>query len=305
MIESVSDPSDLSDLSDRPARNGESAWRCGELTAWGAEKLTSAGIDQAGLEAQLLLAHALGGSRLEILSWPERQIDPNARRRYVELIQRRRIRTPLAYLRGTHEFYGLEFMVTPDVLIPRPETELLVDVAVEIAGAESTVIWDVGTGSGCIAVACARKIPNAQIIASDISRSALDIAAQNVRRHAVNSRCMLAHSDMLSAARPGEVTIILSNPPYISHTEIAALQPEVRDFEPRLALEASNSGMSAYNRLVPQAWRVLRRGGWLAVEVAIGKAAEVSALFDQSGFKGIAIRYDLAGIQRVVLGRKN
>ena len=276
-----------------------------DLTEWAADRLARAGVENPRLEAQILIAWAGAVSRVDVLANPDRRLGEEARERFTRAIHQRETRFPLAYIRGTQEFYGLEFTVTRAVLIPRPETELLVDFAIETAACEQDpVIWDVGTGSGCIAVASALSIPRASIIASDLSDAALRIAAINVEKHGIRTRTALVCVDLLTAARPESVSIILANPPYIGSGELSTLQPEVRDHEPVLALQAREGGLFPYRRLVPQAFKTLKPGGWLATEVGMGQAGRVAELLQSGGLHNIAVRKDLAGIERMVMGQK-
>ena len=256
------------------------------------------------MEAELLLAWALDTSRLDVLTHPELPVAVDPGDRYVDGIARRAAREPLAYIRGNQEFYGLDFAVNSNVLIPRPETEMLVDFAIEKACVDDLLLWDVGTGSGCIAAAAAVRVPALRAVASDISTGALNLAGRNLRARSVDDRVQLLRSDLLTAARPHSVTIIVANPPYIATGELAELQPEVRDYEPRLALAAGAEGLCVHRRLVPQAFRALRSGGWLAVETACGQADSVLKLFRDTGFLDAEVRRDLAGIERVVTGRR-
>ena len=209
---------------------------------------------------------------------------------------------PLAYIRGSQEFYGLTFSVTPAVLIPRPETELLVDFALERTLDADSMVWDVGTGSGCIGVSISVRNPRMKVIGSDLSREALAVASSNAAAHGVYVE--FVQTDLLTCARPESVTTIVSNPPYIGLSEMESLQPEVRDFEPKLALTAGNRGMSVFERLIPQGHRALKPGGWMGVEVGLHQADSVAALFRTHGFRDIASIKDLAGINRVVTGQK-
>ena len=274
----------------------------GDLAAEGYAKLRDSGIDLPGTEAQLLLAWALGTTRLDVMANPERCLDSAQIGKFRDAVLQRSRRVPLAYIRGTQEFYGFEFAVSPAVLIPRPETELLVEFTLEKSHSGDSSVWDVGTGSGCIAVAISARNPRSRVIASDVSKDALDIASRNAVRH--DARVRFIQTDLLSSARAESVTTIVSNPPYIGLRELETLQPEVRDHEPHLALAAVDDGLFILRRLIPQGFRALKCGGWMAVEVGIGQAEHVFADFESSGFRDVGTIKDLAGIDRVVKGHK-
>jgi release factor glutamine methyltransferase len=270
-------------------------------------RLVAAGIpgDEARAEARLLLAHALGVSREELRLRPDRALTEQEAARFDDLIARRARRAPLAYLTGAREFYGLAFAVTPAVLIPRPETEFVVEAVLRhIAGSPAPRIADVGTGSGCIAVAVAVHAPGARVWATDISPAALAVAAENAERHGVAGRLRFLEGDLLAPlAAFAPFDAIVSNPPYIGPGEIAALPPEVRDWEPRAALTTGNEdALLAYRRLADGAPALLSPGGLLAVEVGLGQAEAVADLWRGAGLGEIAVLADYAGIGRVVTG---
>ena len=247
----------------------------------------------------------------------------------VWLVAARCRHTPFAYLRGFQEFYGLEFEVSPAVLIPRPETEMLVDFAREKldplsashagdgarahvnSGAKMPIhacgplLADVGTGSGCIAIACLVHCPRASAAAVDLAPDALAHARRNAFRNGVSSRMRFIEGNLLAGAAADRFDVILSNPPYIPSAKCEELQPEVRDAEPRLALDGGPDGLAPYRMLSPQAARSLAPRGWLAVEVGIGQALDVTRIFARAGLQDIETRKDLAGIERVVAGRRH
>lgn len=266
-------------------------------------RLKAAGVETPRLEAQLLLAQALGTTRTAVVAGIYREPDADQRAEFERLVQARERRTPLAYLRGTQEFYGLTFRVGPEALIPRPETEMLVEFALEKAGAAGALA-DVGTGSGCILTAVLAHAAGARGVGFDLSAAALALARRNLGQNGVAERARLVRSDLLTGAGTERFEVIVSNPPYIPSAEIAALAPEVRDSEPRLALDGGTDGLECYRRLAVQALRALQPGGWLAVEVGMGQAPEVAALWQAAGWQEVAARRDLAGIERVVCGRK-
>ncbi len=265
------------------------------------------------MEAQLLLALALGITRTSVAAGLFDLNGSVEQARFQELVELRRRRVPLAYLRGAQEFYGLSFEVGPAALIPRPETEMLVAFALERLEAAGRwaadarqpfqpVIADVGTGSGCIAIAVLAHCPAARGAAFDISGEALEIARRNATRHTVSGRLGFVRGDLLSGAASGRFDLILSNPPYIPTGELDGLQPEVRDSEPRMALDGGQDGLAPYRRLAPSALRCLAPGGSLVVEVGQGQAADVARIFTAAGLSEVEIRQDLAGIDRLVAG---
>jgi release factor glutamine methyltransferase len=266
------------------------------------ERLTAAGVEAPRLEAQLLLAQALGTSRTAVVAGIYREPDAVQLAEFEQLVQARERRTPLAYLRGTQEFFGLTFRVGPEVLIPRPETEMIVEFALERLG--KGVLADVGTGSGCIVTATLVGAAQARGVGFDLSAAALAVARDNLLRYGARNRVRLVQGDLLSGAATESFDVIVSNPPYIPSAEIATLAPEVRDAEPRLALDGGPDGMEYYRRLTVQAGRALKPGGWLAVEVGRGQAPEVADLWQRAGWQEVAAQRDLAGIERMVCGRK-
>lgn len=274
------------------------------LLAWASDALRSAGIERPLFEAQVLLAHVLQTDRGRLLAGLHREPSPLDAERFRRLIQQRQARMPLAYLRGVQEFYGLEMRVTPATLIPRPETELLVERVLSVLQQRhSPVLVDVCTGSGCIAVACAVHVPDLRVLATDISEDALAVAAVNCRLHGVADRVDLAVGDVLDAVRSSVADVVTANPAYIPSDQIGSLQAEVRVYEPRVALDGGPDGLVLHRRIVEDALHVLRRGGMLAVEVAYGQARQVMELMQVAGFTDIEAWSDLAGIERAITAR--
>lgn len=290
------------------------AMSIGDLTRQGTMLLLRAGIEQAGLETGWLLEHALRRTPLDLRTNESQQVEGEGLRRAQDLLERRANREPLQYLLGTQEFCGVEFEVEPSVLIPRPETELLVDAAVRYAGMQSAagrrpVIVDVGTGSGCIAVSLARRMPLAVLYATDRSAEALRVARRNAERHGVAGQVTFLEGDLLQPLRAcgvsGRADLVISNPPYIAEREWEALQPEVRIFEPRIALAGGEDGLTVYRRLVQEAAGLLRTTGWLILEVGQGQAESVRALIEATGRYGtVDVRPDQAGIDRVMCAQR-
>ena len=266
------------------------------------ERLFACGIQEAPLEAELLVAAAVGQSREWLLLHPEAPLSPRQEAELDSLVARRCRREPLPYLLGRAEFYGLSLFVTPEVLVPRPETELLVEAAAARARPlAARLAVDVGAGSGAVAVALAKELPRLRVIAVDLSLGALRVAQENARRHGVGERVLPVCADLLDAlAEPADC--LVANLPYVRTDEFPGLQPEVRDWEPRLALDGGPDGTGPIRRLCAQAWGHLRTGGVAAVEVGTGQAAEVANLLAAEGFQHVETLPDYAGIPRVVVG---
>ena len=289
-------------------------------------RLSACGVDGARLDTEVLLAHAMGidRGRLVLLLAGGRGLPPGgpiveaqAASRFRAMVERRGSREPLAYITGLREFWSLELEVTLAVLIPRPETEILVQEALAaIPAGERTVVVDVGTGSGAVALALAKERPSVFVVATDISETALEVARRNVARHDAGTRVRLARCDLLSALLPrgardggeqrGRRYFIVSNPPYVDLDERETLMPEVRDHEPAQALYAGVRGMEIIERLVPQAEALLAPGEWLMMEVAAPRAPEVTALLEGSRcWDEVGVREDYAGLPRVVRARRS
>lgn len=271
--------------------------------------LERAGIEQAEREVVWLLEAALGYGHLAMLLQGEETLSPARWEHALALVRRRAAREPVQYLLGTQEFRGREFVVSPAVLIPRPETEAVVEAVLERCGsADPRLVADVGTGSGCIGISLALALPEALVYVTDVSASALAVARENARRHGVEDRvrCLLGNlaSPLREAGLDHRLDVIVANPPYIPESALAALQPEVRDFEPWLALAGGPDGMALHRALIDAAPRLLAPGGLVALEVAHDQAAAVTALADASGsFSRVWTRRDQLGIERVVCCR--
>jgi release factor glutamine methyltransferase len=259
--------------------------------------------ERARRDAELLLTHTLKKSRAWLLAHGGELISKELLLSYSELLERRQRGEPIQYITGEAEFYGLPFRVTPDVLIPRPETEHLVEKVIKLAGCfERPRIVDVGTGSGAIAVALAHKLPHAQITVIDISPCALAIARENAKRNGVDLHFLLG--DMLAPVAGEKFEIVVSNPPYVSAADRVTLSVEVRDYEPAEALFAGDDGLDVYRRLIPAAFGVLTSGGYLALEIGCGQSLKISELLAGSGFEQIEFVPDLQGIPRVACARR-
>jgi len=253
-------------------------------------------------DAHLLLQHVLGSSREYVMAWPERTLTSAQAAGFDHAISERLRAVPVQYLRGTQEFYGREFIVTPDVLIPRPETELLIDEVKRYIEPEMPVmIADVGTGSGAIAVTLAAELAMARVTAFDISAPALAVAGRNTARHGVSDRMRLIQSDLLARAEGRVFDCIVSNPPYIATADRESLHPQVRDHEPALALFGGFDGFDLYRRLIPEAWKHLRPGGLLMMEIGKpGRAIDWHLM----SFSDVYTVNDLQGLPRLVVARK-
>ncbi|MBE7551292.1 MAG: peptide chain release factor N(5)-glutamine methyltransferase [Anaerolineales bacterium] len=272
-------------------------------------RLSAVGCDTPRLDAEVLLAHNLGRERTWLYLHPSDSLDENQEKQFEELLHRREQREPVAYIIGHKEFFGLEFQVNPHVLIPRPDTELLVETAIKwsiinnqlsIVNRKFTIV-DVGTGSGCIAVALAKHTPDLSIIAVDTSPEALRLARLNAEQHAVADRITFLSGDLLELLLE-PVDLIVSNPPYVSQPELAAAMPEVSKYEPRLALDGGPDGLEVIRRLLSQAREKLARGGSLLVEIGSGQGQVVFQLAHSYFPKAdIQIKQDLAGLDRLLV----
>jgi release factor glutamine methyltransferase len=254
----------------------------------------------AALDSEVLARHALGWDRAQLLANGRDDETAGFAERYQALIDRRARREPIAFITGRREFWGLEFEVSPDVLIPRPETELIVEAVCERRPDRRSVsrIVDVGTGSGCLSVSLAREFPEARVTAIDISGAALSIAHRNATRHAVRDRVALVNGDLLGAVA-GPVDVIVSNPPYVPSA--VRLQPEIIRFEPPVALYSGEDGLSALQALIESAQACLSDSGLFAVEFGFGQSDAVETLADRAGWRSISIKDDLQGIPRVAV----
>ena len=304
------------------------------LLSLGIAHLEEARVPSAALAAELLLMHVLGQDRTWIYAHPEHELEATERELYFHLIARRASGVPTQYLTGHQEFWGLDFEVTPDVLIPRPETEHLIEVALGRLGIateadsprrrDKFLVADVGTGSGCIAVALAHELPAAEIVATDISASALEVARRNAERHRVASRIEFIECNLLDivlhesqitshpsptpsglrASGSRSFDLVVSNPPYIAKHELANLPREVRRHEPESALLGGESGVEVYAPLIVQAAKLLKPGGFVLLELGYNSAERVSRLLDSPDWTALAITNDLAEIPRVASARR-
>jgi len=271
--------------------------------AQAATVLANAGIEESRLDAELLLVHALGITRAQLHAHPQGQLSPAELASYRQLIERRARREPVAHIVGHKEFYGLDLFVDSRVLIPRPETELLVERAIEISQRQS-VVADVGTGSGAIAVSLAVHLPQVLVYATDASLGALEVAACNCRRHCVEGRVHLLQGHLLEPL-PEPVDLIVANLPYVSQAELAQLPPEINCYEPREALNGGPDGLDHIRRLLAQAEGHLKPGGFVLLEIGAAQGPAVVALAKRHfPAARVEIARDYAGLDRVVMVSK-
>lgn len=279
----------------------------GDAIAWGADILdeSDASGPHSREDSMLLLRHVLGIQPAEMHAYRERPLTALQTEAFNALIQQRAHGTPIQHLTGEQEFFSLPFHVGPDVLIPRPETEHLVEAAIarlQHHPAPRTV--DVGTGSGAIAVAFAHALPHAEIVALDISPAALGVAMRNAQRNHVAHRIRFVESDLLAAVQGESFDAIVSNPPYIAFSERPTLPIEVREHEPALALFAGPTGLEFYQRLIPAAHPLLVSGGWLLMEIGHGQRDAIRALLEDQHWDSVEFIPDLQSIPRVAVARK-
>jgi len=289
------------------------------------ERLTIARVPSPRMNAELLIMFTLDCDRAYLYAHSERELDPEEMQRYDEALARRATGVPAQYITGHQEFWGLDLIVSPAVLIPRPETEHVVEAVLGLVSSEDSNqkqdqdqdqrpragapaphglrIVDVGTGTGAIALALAKELPWAKIHATDVSVEALEVARANAARHELTSRIEFHRADLLDGFLPDSFDFVVSNPPYVGESEEDSVQLEVRKFEPRNAVFAGPTGLEVIERLVPQARASLSPGGWLVFEVSGTVADRVRNLL--SGWNEVAIRNDLQGIARVVMAKKN
>ena len=272
-----------------------------------AQRLVAIGVGSGRLDAELLLAAAAGVTRAEIISGSA-ELSSETLARFEAMVARREKREPVAYIVGHKEFYSLDFEVTPAVLIPRPETEFVVTAALEaIATMREPRVLDIGTGSGAIAIAIAANAPAARVTATDTSDDALAVAARNAMLHQVAGRVEFRRADCFEVGE-GEsplafFDLIVSNPPYIDEESLASLEPEVLNYEPRVALSAGPDGLNFFRRIAAGASVHLQGDGELIVEVGAGQAAAVSQIFERAGLRPFSVLNDFAGHPRVVRAR--
>ena len=283
-------------------------WTIGRLLSWTTGFLTEHKAGSARLDAEILLANSLGCERIDLYTRFAEEPEQPVLSQFRQLVRQRADGCPVAYLVGQREFYSRQFQVSPDVLIPRPETEFIVITAMDLARSpesdSSLRIADVGTGCGNIAICLAQQIPGSTIVGLDISPAALEVARANVELHGMGEQVELLESDLLAAV-DGPLDMIVSNPPYVSESEYEQLERDVREFEPRLALVAGPTGLETYQRLLPEAIAKLRPGGSLLLETSPMVCPLLVELIESSGcFGPVELTRDLAGHPRVVRGQR-
>jgi release factor glutamine methyltransferase len=275
----------------------------------GAHELRISGVPEARREVGSLLAYVLGQDRSFILTHADDVLDEEQAETFRKFLKRRANREPLQYITGHQEFFGLDFEVTPDVLIPRPETELLVEKALNLFDAgDAPLICDVGTGSGCITITLLNKLRQASVVSLDISEAALTVARRNASYHAVADRVEFFRSDCFEAVRDTHqfaFDLIVSNPPYVETCAFDSLQQEVRDFEPQAALFGGEDGLSVIRRLLSESANFLKPQGFFLFEIGFNQAAAVETLIDRKTWQLIKVYPDLQGIPRTVALQKN
>jgi release factor glutamine methyltransferase len=269
-----------------------------------AEQFRRAGIDSADADARLLVAHALGVDRAALIANGERSLTVQETEAIDALAARRLRHEPVARIFGIKEFWSLPLHVSEAVLVPRPETETVVEAALDFVGRgglrmEALRILDIGTGSGALLLALLSELPHALGTGTDISAPALAIARANAERHGLASRCTFVNCDIAEGVN-GPFDLIVCNPPYVAHGDIAALAPEVRDYDPAVALDGGADGLHGYRAVAAEARRLLAAGGQLIVELGAGQEQAVRALFTNAGLTPDAVRPDLAGIPRAL-----
>lgn len=280
-------------------------WTIRNLISWTIPWFDNHGVQSSRLDAELLLAHALDCRRLDLYLNPDKPVTEAERTRFKSLIRRRAAREPVAYIISEKEFYGRIFHVDRRVLIPRPETEALIETALKYASDRSVPhIVDLGTGSGCIAVTLALEIPDTHLLAVDQSRDAIAVAIENSTRHDVADRILFREGNwfepLTDLAAPKTIDLVVSNPPYIRHDELQKLQPEITRYEPRLALDGGSDGLQPYLQIASGAKYWLKSGGCLILEIGHDQGDAVRQILANTEFGTISIFKDLAGLDRVI-----
>lgn len=278
-------------------------WTILKTLQWTVDYFVSHQIENPRLEAEILLSKVLGLTRVQLYTRFDQPLQDEELKNYKAFIQRRIKREPLAYIVGSKEFYSRDFRVTPDVLIPRPETEMLIDEAISFAKDRETLqMVDLGTGSGCIAITLALEIPNSLVWAIDSSEKALEVTKKNVEKYQLQERVRMIHADILKEEWFKEISpfdLIVSNPPYISSDEIEKLAPEIQ-FEPRTALDGGKEGFDYYQTMIPSSFLHLKKGGIALFEIGFDQEKKIRELLEKTGNDNFEIKLDLAGHPRVV-----
>ncbi len=270
------------------------------------EMFAEAGIETPALDARVLLSHVTGKGRTYLMAHSEDTLACDQKSVFESCVKRRAQREPVAYITNTKQFYAHDFYVDPCVLVPRPETELLVETTLKLLPIRPSVICEIGAGSGAVSASIALANPTVHIIATDISVTALEVAQKNLQTHGVSDRVELRHGDATSPLSDYECRLdaIITNPPYIPSSDIPALQPEVAEYEPKGALDGGKDGLDFYRLFIPESIKYLTSGGFIAMEIGKGQHVEVEKLCNLAGFMGVKIKKDLAGIERVITAKK-
>lgn len=290
-------------------RIDDAAWTVGRLLSWTAEYLHGRDVEEARLATEVLLAHALDCRRIDLYARFDHVPEPDAVKTFRALVQRAAGHEPIAYLVQEKEFYSLALKVTSDVLIPRPETEALVELVIDhcrTSGLPRAILLDIGTGSGCISIAVLRGLPEARAVGTDISAAALELARTNARSHEVANRMELVEADRLSIPQEvipsGGFDVICSNPPYVPEADMGGLRACVRDHEPQNALTDGQDGLSFYRAIAEADGRLLAPEGRVFVEIGDGQASSVTEIFRDGGFERLSITKDrVTGLERVLV----
>jgi release factor glutamine methyltransferase len=288
---------------------GQTEWTILALIRWADERFKKEGMATPRLDAEVLLAEALATDRVALYTHFDQPLQPDELARFKELIRRRLRREPVAYILGKREFWSLPLRVTPDVLIPRPETETLVAEALKIltpAEGKDFHILEIGTGSGAISIALARELPATKVVATDLSPKALAVAEENALRSGVRERIRFLQGDLFHPLEKGETfNLIVTNPPYIPRGQFPSLLPEVRDYEPKVALDGGKDGLDFFRRVLPAVDEYLLPGGWFLAEMGAGQDPQILKIAEKNpDLDSFTFAKDLGGINRVFKARK-
>lgn len=282
----------------------EEIWTIGKILKWTEEYFAKAGIDTPRLDGEVLLCHVLNKERIHLYVHFDQPLNPSELAQYKEYIRQRVRHKPVAYIVGHKDFMGLDFKVTEDTLIPRPDTEILVEAVIsrlKTTGDNGGTIADIGTGTGAICLSLLNYLSSLKAVTVDISEKALEVARDNAQRLGLSDRIEFFQGDLLEPIKNRKFIAIVSNPPYIPEGDIAGLEPDVKDFEPVSSLAAGADGLDCYRRLVAEAGELLEDGGFLAMEIGINQAEPLRKLGQEHGWGRCEIIKDLAGIDRVVI----
>jgi release factor glutamine methyltransferase len=283
--------------------SADPTWTILAVLDWTRAHFESKGLDNPRLDAEVILAHALKMQRVMLYAKHDQPLTPDERALIRGLVGRRARGEPIAQILGEREFYGMSFEITPDVLVPRPDTESLVEAATDVLrrAAEPATVADVGTGTGCVAIAIAKALPAARVLAYEKSMAALAVARRNVSRHALEARVTMIESDLLAAhAQSEKLDVVVANLPYIPSADIAHLARDVREFEPHSALDGGLDGLELIRRLIHDARDHLRREGAIVLEIGHDQGARVADILQRAGYRDLRIHRDLGDRERVV-----